>query len=125
MAGCDIIPEVGMGATEIIGSDQDPYTIIEVKSPSTIIIQEDTWRVVSGSEGDGSATYEYTPNPRGRTYVVTRRRGGRWKIAGGTTPRRHRVSAALLRSVVLTNIFLFCHDDEKMMTWKRQDVKIL
>lgn len=86
LAGNDgIEPVVGMGATVGVGSDSDPYTIIEIKTPSHIVIQEDEWRITSGNEGDGSATYEYAPNPSAPREDVTLRRDGYWKLAGGST----------------------------------------
>lgn len=56
-------PTVGMGATSIVGSDRYPFTVVEVKTEKTIVIQEDNAKIVKGHGNDGSAEYEYTPNP--------------------------------------------------------------
>jgi len=41
----EVIPEVGMGATEHVGSDRyrvcRPYTIVEVITPRKIVVQRD------------------------------------------------------------------------------------
>jgi hypothetical protein len=85
------VPEVGMGVTITHWSDRDPGTIVAVRNfksgtrkgqPREIDIQHDDWKVISGSEGDGSAKYEYTPNTSGPviTYVVNLK--GRWVRKG-------------------------------------------
>jgi len=78
-------PIVGMGASIGFGLDSDPYTVIEIKTPSHIVIQADEWHITSGNEGDGSARYEYAPNPSAQRQDVTFRRDGQWKLAGGST----------------------------------------
>lgn len=85
------VPEVGMGATVTHWSDRDPATIVAVRNfksgarkglPREIDIQPDDYVVVSGSEGDGSASYEYSRNESAPviTYVVNQR--GRWVRKG-------------------------------------------
>lgn len=68
------IPKVGDGATLLSYSDRNPATIIEVilfKSgpnvgkPRLVRVQGDQWKVVSGSEADGSATYEFSRDENG------------------------------------------------------------
>jgi hypothetical protein len=104
------VPEVGMAATVLMYTDREPVTIVEVKlfksgprkgQPREIVVQYDSWRVTSGSGHDGSAQYEYEPDPRGRkeSYVlslkgpkagswVEKGSGGRgWKLALGKRER--------------------------------------
>lgn len=59
------IPRVGDPATECVGSDRYPYTVVAV-SPSgkTIKAQQDREVFVKGSEADGSAEYVYERNPK-------------------------------------------------------------
>ena len=62
-------PRVGMGATILMWSDRHAATITSVlKKVNTTYVttQDDDAKVVSGSTHDGSATYEFTPNPKGR-----------------------------------------------------------
>jgi hypothetical protein len=61
-------PEVGMGATRLLYSDRRAATITEVRvkyGETYITVQDDHTRVIAGSGHDGSAEYEYSPNPRG------------------------------------------------------------
>lgn len=73
---------VGQGATYRIGSDRYPATIVAVTrfksgtregQPRAITVQEDESTVVSGSQHDGSAVYEYQTNPKApwRTFLAT------------------------------------------------------
>lgn len=90
-------PTVGMGATLLHWTDRDPATIIEVFKIGdcpAITVQEDTYKVVKGTPYDGTAEYEYSPDPNGRksTYRFRKNRWeevfkgdtGRWKITGGS-----------------------------------------
>ena len=85
------VPVVGMGVTITYWSDRDPATVIEVKNfksgtrkgqPREITIQHDDWKVVSGSEGDGSAKYEYSRNAEAATAVYVVNAKGRWVRKG-------------------------------------------
>lgn len=93
----DITPEVGMGATYAVGSDRYVCTIVEVlrfKSGDRkgqirgVVAQDDDVRVVSGSEQDGSATYEYMQNPQATkdTYLWNARTG-RFVLKGSSYVR--------------------------------------
>lgn len=71
-------PEVGMAATICMWSDRNPATVVEVlrfKSGARkgqvrgVLVTEDNYKVVSGSEHDGSAQYEYTSNTQGVRYT--------------------------------------------------------
>ena len=62
-------PEVGMGATICHWSDRSAGTIIAVEKDKQgrwlLQVQGDHYKVVSGSVHNGSAVYEYSPNPEG------------------------------------------------------------
>jgi hypothetical protein len=84
-ASSPLVPTVGMGATKISWTDRHPYTIIEVRSKSTIIVQEDESIRLDGNAMSEGQTYEYKPDPNGSKYTLTLRRDGRWKVKGDTT----------------------------------------
>ena len=79
-------PEVGMGATILSWSDRDAGTIVSVVEIGgskrwlyEIEIRLDHARVVSGSGHDGSAVYEFSPEPHGGVYVFRKEReSGKW-----------------------------------------------
>ena len=86
-----IVPEVGMGATMGVGSDRYAMTITEVKhfnsgarkgQPRSVTVQSDNATIVGGNSGDGSAQYEYTPDPNGMTREFTIRPNGKWVQRG-------------------------------------------
>lgn len=78
-----ITPTPGMGATGGAGSDRYPYTIVEVlRNGRGILVAADNYKVISGSVQDGSAEYEYSPNPEAGTVEYTLRKDGRWKLKG-------------------------------------------
>ena len=54
-----IIPVVGMKATIFIGSDRSPAEVTRVATSGKCWIKEVKWRRVSGSDRDGTASYEY------------------------------------------------------------------
>lgn len=80
-------------ATMGIGSDRYPGTVTGVtyvkSGPNkgrvaTVTVTEDDARMVTGSTQDGSATWEYSRNPEGRSYTFQARNRGRtvWQSAG-------------------------------------------
>ena len=79
-----IKPEVGMGATEYLVTDRNPYTIIEVMSEKRIKVQADNFKVIKGGEHDGSAEYEYSRNSNGAIVTIAKAKNGRWYTAGRT-----------------------------------------
>lgn len=93
----DIIPTVGMGATYAVGSDRYACTIVEVlrfKSGERkgqirgVLAQDDDAKLVSGSEQDGSATYEYSANTNATkdTYLWNEK-AGRFVLKGSSYVR--------------------------------------
>lgn len=75
-----IVPVVGMGCTIHYFSDREAATVIEIKSPKTVIIQVDkcTRTDKNGMSDDQSYTYE--PNPSGAIFEVRLTSKGVWKI---------------------------------------------
>ena len=73
-----IEPEVGMGVTECMWSDREPYEVIEVTDPRHIKVRRMATKVVSGSAFDGSAEYEYFSDPNGNVASLFKKKNGRW-----------------------------------------------
>ena len=71
-------PEVGMGATYSIGSDCYPYTVMEVRSPKTIVVQEDKARPTKNHHPHGNQSFLFEPNSEGEKRVFTLRKNGGW-----------------------------------------------
>jgi len=74
-------PELGMGATLLSWTDRDAGTIVEifqVGKLTFVTVQDDSSKVVKGSGMDGSAEYEFTPNPNGCKRHFRREEGGMW-----------------------------------------------
>lgn len=85
-------PQVGDAATICMYSDRKPATVVEVLRFKTgtragqvraVVVQIDWWRVVSGSEGDGSAQYEYAADPNGYRYTFRADKRGRYASKAG------------------------------------------
>jgi hypothetical protein len=80
-----------MGGTIHLWSDREPVTVVEVTpflsgahegAARMIKVRLDDWKIVRGSAQDGSATYEYTPNPDGPLRLFRRRKDGSWGRRG-------------------------------------------
>lgn len=55
--------KVGTGVTEMGYSDRHPYEVVEVIDERHLMIRPLNWKVIKGSEQDGSAEYEYFSKP--------------------------------------------------------------
>ena len=80
----DLVPVVGMGATKIMWSDRKPYTVVEVINTTTVVVQEDDYKRVDTNGMSDSQSYEFSPNPEGIKYTVTRRKNGQWVRKGSS-----------------------------------------
>lgn len=90
--GKPLIPEKGMGATELHWTDRDAYDIIGVVYSKTewdgqgnrlvdaVVVQECEYKLVGKDHTD--QRYEYARNPDGVVKVVTRRKNGQWVTMG-------------------------------------------
>ena len=63
--------KIGTGVTEMCYSDRHPYEVVEVIDEKHLLIRECDWKIISGSEQDGSAEYEYKVVPYKDT-ILTR-----------------------------------------------------
>jgi hypothetical protein len=80
----NIIPEIGMGATECIGSDRYPYTIVRISdSGKTFWMQGDEYKRIDKNGLSEIQEYEYTPNTNATIVEVRRAKNGRWYTSGG------------------------------------------
>jgi hypothetical protein len=75
-------PAVGVGVTQIVGSDRYPYTIVEVINNRKIIITADD--VSPNKKHEPEQAYDYTPRPDRPRFTLTLRKGNRWRELGDT-----------------------------------------
>lgn len=73
-----IMPEVGMGATEILWSDRKANTITRVISPDKIAVKHNKTRCKDFFADE----YEILDELYGDEDIYTRRRSGRWVMEG-------------------------------------------
>ena len=66
---------IGTGGYTYCWTDKYPVTLVEVLSPSRVVVQDAKATIISGSAQDGSAEYKYEPNPKGSKEVYSRRIG--------------------------------------------------
>ena len=81
---------VGMAGSISCWTDVHPVTVVAFKG-RRVAVQEDNWKVVSGSEFDGSAQYEYSPNPDAPIKWFSLRKNGRYVSVGGTIKNGYRL----------------------------------
>lgn len=74
-----MMPEVGMGATEILWSDRRAKTIVEVVTPNKVIVRENEVKCLDYYKGDYEVLEELSCMPQ---EVFTRRKSGRWVEQG-------------------------------------------
>ena len=73
-----IMPEVGMGATEILWSDRRANTITRVITPNKIAVKQNKTRCKDYYADE----YEILDELYGEEDIYTRRRSGRWVMEG-------------------------------------------
>lgn len=76
------VPAVGMGATILMHSDRYPATIVEVRNPKTIVIQEDHAKRTDTNGASETQTYVFAPDLQGAKHVLTLRKNGTWMKQG-------------------------------------------
>lgn len=76
-------PSVGMGCTIYAYTDRYAGTVAEVLSPCRVLVREDhATRTDANGMTDSGQEYTFAPNPKGREYIVTKRRNGAWRVKG-------------------------------------------
>lgn len=81
------VPEVGMGATELMWSDRHAYTVVKVINPKLIEVARDKATIINGDEvraGKNSPTYAYETDPDAYTLRLSLRKNGAWVRVGGS-----------------------------------------
>ena len=85
-ANKEIIPEVGMGATELLWSDRHAHTIIAIsESGKTLTIQRDRAIRVDKNGMSDSQEYRYERDPKGSISKARKNKHGVWKVLGSRT----------------------------------------
>jgi hypothetical protein len=77
--------KIGDGATQSVGSDRYPYTVVKILSPRRMVVQQDNAVRTDKNGLSESQTYEYSPNPNATEVVITLRSNGRWYQLGQST----------------------------------------
>jgi len=75
-------PKVGDGATEFVGSDRYPYTVIKVhdgKRPTLTLRKDRATRADDRGWFTEQQDWNIEEDPDGREVVVTLRKDGRWR----------------------------------------------
>lgn len=75
---------VGMGATEMMCSDREPYTVQKVVSPSRAIVTKDKWTRVDSNGRSECQEHSCAPSSMGA--CASRTRAGRSRSGGGLRP---------------------------------------
>lgn len=78
----EVIPTVGMGATEVCWSDRHAFTVVEVMSPKRIKVRADKATRTDSNGMSDAQQYEFTPDPQGRERILTLRPNGKWVPVG-------------------------------------------
>ena len=74
-----LVPEVGMGATQLFWTDRVASTVIEVSaSGKSVTVQRDKAIRTDDFGMSDAQSYRYEPNPEGGTAVYTLRKNGQW-----------------------------------------------
>lgn len=78
-----IKPEVGMGATECLWSDRNPFEIIEVQDDRHIVVRALDWKRIDDNGMSESQEYEYTSNANNATKQLFLTKQGKWREREG------------------------------------------
>ncbi len=82
----NITPVVGMGATQQVGSDCYPYTIVKVISDKRIVVQADN-AVPDHDNGYNyysNQVWIFTPNTDAKEITLSLRKNGKWLPIGSS-----------------------------------------
>lgn len=79
--------EIGTGATEYVGSDRYPYTVIAVdQAKKLIVVQSDNCRRMDKNGMSEIQEYQYARNHEGRIYILKQYKDHSWRSAPKSTP---------------------------------------
>lgn len=74
-----LMPEVGMGATEILWSDRRAKTVVKVLTPNKVVVRENCTECIDYYKSDYKILDELSNMP---SEIFTRRKSGRWVEMG-------------------------------------------
>lgn len=77
-----VIPTVGMGGTQNVGSDRYPFTIVQVLSPTRCVIQRDAFTRTEANGQSESQSYTFAPDPTAKRIEISLRKNRRWYRTG-------------------------------------------
>lgn len=72
------VPVVGIGATQRVGSDCYPFTVVEVVNDRKIVVQPDNATPAEGFDYYSHQVYTYSPCLEAEKITLTLRKDGRW-----------------------------------------------
>jgi hypothetical protein len=73
---------VGTGATNGVGSDRYPYTVVEILSPKRVVLQADEYKRIDSNGLSESQRYDFRRNDSGAKVTVSLRKDGVWRRVG-------------------------------------------
>lgn len=76
-------PEVGMGVTQLLWTDRNPFEIIEVKDDRHITVRELDYKRVDNRGMSDCQDYEYFSNENNRTYRLYKNNKNKWVVRVG------------------------------------------
>jgi hypothetical protein len=77
-----MVPEVGMGVTELMYSDRHPYTVVKILSDKKIQVTADNVRRIDDQGFSECQKYEYTSDDNATPITLFLNKFGRWKRQG-------------------------------------------
>lgn len=72
-------PEVGMGVTEIMYTDREPYEVIEVKDDRHITVRKYDYQRKDSNGMSEMQEYDYVSNPNNPTVNLFLTKKGKWR----------------------------------------------
>ena len=75
-------PAVGIGATEVMWTDRQAFTVVQVKGPGRIVVQRDQVTRRDGNGMSDAQAWDFEPDPEGER-VELRLTGDGWRGRGG------------------------------------------
>lgn len=87
----ELVPTVGMGATEVCWTDRHAYTVVRV-SPSgkTVWVKKDDVKRVDSNGMSECQDYEFTRNDNNPEVMVRKNKKGQWKSGSTKFTLGHR-----------------------------------
>lgn len=76
-------PEVGMGVTEMLFSDREPYEIVQVVDDRHLLVRRLDARRTDDNGMSEDQEYEYTSNPQNPTIKLFKTKQGLWRQQHG------------------------------------------